>query len=104
MNGKGDKWRPTDMDKYRNSSLWDNLGKKIEEKDNVIGENYHGCTCHKCIKENQVKLVDGSPFLLSSQQMILCPECGNKRCPHASDHDLDCTNSNEPGQKGSIFE
>jgi hypothetical protein len=36
--------------------------------------------------------------------MILCPTCGNKRCPHATDHDLACTNSNEPGQKGSAYE
>jgi hypothetical protein len=35
--------------------------------------------------------------------MRLCPTCGNKRCPHASDHDLACTNSNEPGQPGSIY-
>ena len=36
--------------------------------------------------------------------MILCPECGNKRCPKASDELLECTNSNEPGQVGSIYE
>jgi hypothetical protein len=35
--------------------------------------------------------------------MLLCPTCGNKRCPHASDHELDCTNSNEPGQPGSVY-
>jgi len=35
--------------------------------------------------------------------MIVCPTCGNKRCPKASDHDLDCTHSNAPGQPGSQF-
>lgn len=35
--------------------------------------------------------------------MILCPKCGNKRCPKATDCSLDCTNSNEPGQPGSIY-
>lgn len=35
-------------------------------------------------------------------RMILCPTCGNKRCPKASDHDLACTGSNEPGQPGSV--
>lgn len=35
---------------------------------------------------------------------VLCPKCGSKRCPHASNHTLDCTNSNEPGQPGSIYE
>lgn len=33
-----------------------------------------------------------------------CEICGNKRCPHHTDHRLPCTNSNEPGQKGSIYE
>jgi rRNA maturation endonuclease Nob1 len=32
-----------------------------------------------------------------------CPECGNKRCPRAADHKLSCTNSNEPGQPGSLY-
>lgn len=36
--------------------------------------------------------------------MILCPTCGNKRCPHATNHELACTNSNEPGQAGSAYE
>jgi hypothetical protein len=38
-----------------------------------------------------------SPF------MILCPDCGNKRCPRASFHGHDCTASNEPGQRGSFY-
>lgn len=45
---------------------------------------------------------DGWPITLS--RMILCPECGNKRCPRAIDHRLECTNSNEPGQPGSRYE
>lgn len=36
-------------------------------------------------------------------RMIVCPTCGNKRCPHATDHNLPCTNSNEPGQEGSRY-
>lgn len=35
---------------------------------------------------------------------IVCPSCGNKRCPKATDHALTCTGSNEPGQKGSAYE
>ena len=35
--------------------------------------------------------------------MTLCPDCGNKRCPHASNHCYACTNSNEPGQDGSVY-
>lgn len=36
--------------------------------------------------------------------MRLCETCGNKRCPHATDKALECTGSNEPGQKGSAYE
>ncbi len=61
-----------------------------------------GCTCHHCIKELDLKGQDGI-FPLSLTQMILCPTCGNKRCPHASNHRLACTDSNEPGQPGSIY-
>lgn len=35
--------------------------------------------------------------------MIVCPTCGNKRCPRATNHRYSCTNSNEPGQPGSIY-
>jgi len=35
--------------------------------------------------------------------MILCPECGNKRCPKATDHEFKCTGSNEPMQPGSMY-
>ncbi len=52
--------------------------------------------CHRCFKEQPNKW----PFL---SKMILCPACGNKRCPKASDHRLECTGSNEPGQPGSVY-
>ncbi len=44
---------------------------------------------------------DGWPLTLS--RMILCPTCGNKRCPRATNHNNPCTNSNEPGQPGSRY-
>lgn len=50
-----------------------------------------GCWCHKCNPDQAV----------FDTRMILCPTCGNKRCPKASDHDLGCSGSNEPGQVGS---
>lgn len=36
--------------------------------------------------------------------MILCPECGNKRCPRATLHSNPCTRSNEPNQEGSVYQ
>jgi hypothetical protein len=52
------------------------------------------CTCEACMPQ-------GSP--LEGMRMILCAICGNKRCPHATDHRKECTNSNEPGQPGSSY-
>lgn len=37
-------------------------------------------------------------------RMIVCATCGFKRCPHATDHNNDCTGSNEPGQAGSSYQ
>lgn len=44
------------------------------------------------------------PITLSDMRFVVCPDCGNKRCPRAHNHELDCINSNEPGQKGSSWE
>lgn len=52
------------------------------------------CGCRKCLESRNERA-----FI-----MICCPTCGNKRCPHASDHAFACTNSNEPGQAGSVFQ
>ncbi len=50
--------------------------------------------------------LDGVPLpdFMGRSQMILCPVCGNKRCPHANDPtNYACTGSNEPGQPGSAY-
>lgn len=57
------------------------------------------CWCHKC---NEGRAVNGIPFSLT--RMILCPDCGNKRCPKASNHEFACTVSNQPGQIGTLAE
>jgi hypothetical protein len=58
-----------------------------------------GCgNCHACL----VGVTEhGLP--VTFQRMILCPDCGNKRCPKASNHRHQCTESNEPNQRGSIY-
>ena len=53
------------------------------------------CWCHTCKPIDYTK-----PETI---YMRLCPECGNKRCPKATNHNLACTNSNEPNQEGSIY-
>jgi hypothetical protein len=55
--------------------------------------------CHKCMEE----VYKTSPEARMFRRMILCPDCGNKRCPKASDHELACTKSNKSGQKGSVY-
>ena len=42
--------------------------------------------------------------LAEHQYMILCVDCGNKRCPKANDHRNECTGSNDLGQPGSAYE
>jgi hypothetical protein len=59
--------------------------------------------CHACIYEFDLRHPQ-IPFLhLDSARMILCEHCGNKRCPHASSHRLECTGSNASGQPGSVY-
>ena len=60
------------------------------------------CDCHRCIKEYDLRHYYRQ-YPVSLTRMILCPTCGNKRCPKASDRRLDCTNSNERGQPGSVY-
>jgi hypothetical protein len=44
------------------------------------------------------------PITMSDMRFVVCPDCGNKRCPRAHNHALACTSSNEPGQAGSTWE
>jgi hypothetical protein len=66
------------------------------------------CGCLKCTQERvAADPFDGEDrweFDHRLNRMFLCPTCGNKRCPRAHDHANTCTNSNEPGQKGSLYE
>jgi len=60
-----------------------------------------GCWCYTCNKGKPGPYGDILPYELTV--FIACPTCGNKRCPHATDHNLECTNSNDPGQPGSRY-
>jgi hypothetical protein len=66
------------------------------------------CWCYECRKDIPVYpvldgLAGGVVITEGMCRMFLCPECGNKRCPRASDHREACTGSNDPGQAGSIY-
>ncbi|MGL4459768.1 MAG: hypothetical protein ACRCUB_15535 [Plesiomonas shigelloides] len=43
------------------------------------------CWCHTC-----------RPVTISDMRFVVCPTCGNKRCPRAKDHRNACSFSNEP--------
>ncbi|HGK4033521.1 TPA: hypothetical protein ACJ2OW_004819 [Klebsiella pneumoniae] len=51
-----------------------------------------GCWCRTC-----------RPVVLNDMRFVVCPDCGNKRCPRANDHRNACTGSNEPCQEGSAY-
>ena len=57
--------------------------------------------CHRCLEGVESPHIPGFPILAT--RMVLCPTCGNKRCPKASDHRLACSGSNEPGQASSVY-
>lgn len=62
------------------------------EPSNQPAQRNPECGCRKC---NTVEY--------QATHFIVCEHCGNKRCPHASNHRYACTNSNEPGQAGSVY-
>ena len=73
----------------------------------------HGtpCNCRKCLQHRGEMLTYSTEHALVNMPgpnpgfygMVVCAKCGNKRCPHATDHNNVCTNSNETGQPGSIY-
>ena len=50
------------------------------------------CWCRSC-----------RPMSMADMRMILCPDCGCKRCPKATSHKHACTDSNDAGQIGSEY-
>lgn len=110
--GKGDSPRPfsVSIDKF-NSSFEGIFGKREPRKQWVYEEpkqdpiasgiiKKYKCWCYNCL--NKIKNENGLP--VTASLFIVCPSCGNKRCPKATDHNLDCTSSNDPGQPGSRYE
>lgn len=72
----------------------------------VAGQEGSACACSSCEPAltsiyEAAGIERANPTL---SRMILCPECGNKRCPRATHHDNACTRSNAPGQVGSNYE
>lgn len=66
----------------------------------AVYNNRERCPCRACLRERDER-IGGCP--VEQMMMVVCQKCGNKRCPHATNHRNACTNSNEPGQAGSIY-
>ncbi|ENJ4023039.1 hypothetical protein AB1D33_002210 [Enterobacter hormaechei] len=77
------------VDAIRNSGIAIDAEKILAERDAL---NAPDCWCHTC-----------RPVTISDMRFVVCPDCGNKRCPHANYHRNACTGSNEPGQEGSAY-
>lgn len=77
------------VDIIRNSGIAIDAEKILAERDAL---NATDCWCRTC-----------RPITLTDMRFVVCPDCGNKRCPHANDHLNACTGSNEPGQEGSAY-
>jgi hypothetical protein len=58
------------------------------------------CQCLRCLR---LRGDHDGIFPVECTRMVLCAVCGCKRCPHATDHRQACTDSNEPGQAGSVY-
>jgi hypothetical protein len=86
--GKGSSPRPFSVSHEEYSNSFDRIFGK-----NKIAER--ACYCYNCNTQD-------TKYIMST--FIVCPSCGNKRCPHATDHNLACTRSNEPGQPGSRYQ
>lgn len=56
------------------------------------------CGCYACIGSKPA--YEDTWLTIGMTRMIVCSECGNKRCPHSTDHRHACTGSNEPRERG----
>lgn len=70
-------------------------GKSILEELYELQSNLK-CWCHRCCEEQT-----GYQQMF---KMVVCPTCGNKRCPRATSCKLECTGSNSSGQEGSVYQ
>ena len=95
--GKGSSPRPFSVSQETFSNNWDQIFGKKKQAASVDKPD---CYCYNCNK-GYTEPGQSLPYVYT--RMIVCPQCGNKRCPHATDHNFECTNSNESGQTGSRY-
>ncbi|WP_156778961.1 hypothetical protein [Rhodococcus sp. 008] len=74
----------------------------------IVGSDkpINNCFCRYCDNEWDRIMDELDPdgwMSRLSKFMVVCPDCGCKRCPRATYHDHGCTASNEPGQPLSVY-
>lgn len=57
------------------------------------------CYCRRCLQERDER-VNGIPYAVA--RMVVCPECGDKRCPHAEDHRNPCSKPRQAPTQPSL--
>lgn len=68
------------------------------------GSQTYKCGCGTCDQARRDALAAAGDWTQAIfRPFIVCPDCGNKRCPRATHHDSPCSGSNEPGQDGSWY-
>jgi len=67
-------------------------------KDNNGNQEENCGQCYNCLDDHNAGLENPVLYM-----MIVCKVCGNKRCPHATNHKENCTGLNEPNQPGSRY-
>lgn len=75
----------------------------VEEHYVPVGGDDSGCGCWVCVNKRAEKIEDFTQRLVYRSRMIVCPDCGNKRCPKGTWHENACTGSNDPEQPGSRY-
>lgn len=75
-----------------NARLVASLAGNFRETPDSSTNSAEQCWCRTC-----------RPVTMNDMRFVVCPDCGNKRCPHANDHRHACTGSNEPGHEGSAY-
>lgn len=67
------------------------------------------CGCIRCVESRIMSNSINTAFHMTFAGPSVpgwrytCELCGNKQCPHHTDHRLSCTKSNELGQVGSDY-
>jgi hypothetical protein len=87
-----DRFRQLALEIQRRALAHTALDRMVKNAEDLGLYDAPACGCEAC-----------QPNTSLGMRMILCATCGNKRCPHATDHRHACTNSNEPGQPGSSY-